>query len=496
MKSIRIANLRSIKDTGKIDLKTITLLVGKNGSGKSTFLRLFPLLRQSVEARTHAPILWYGQYVDYGGFQKAIKRNSESHEIIFEFICTIPKGPGVFPWFFSECITVMVAIKFVSDSKNGKTYVGGINLDFNEDNIVIEIDKSDKLSRFDVNNLDIIKSAHEEFLISLPAKIIPSFQSKKLADKWPEGLMYKPDPSKLDPVITSVLLDTIKPFFHDKSKCKGIFMSGIERKELFLNRMQKMKSDPVWKRKVAEFTTSDPDFNKIRNLFLASLVPGLLVSLDNYLSEMVRHVSYIAPVRASTERYYREQELAIDEVDHRGLNLATFLRGMTDTEQNIFRVWTRKNMGLEVYSRHTGSHIALTLVESGSEHEYNLADMGFGFSQILPAIVQLWAMTERPHKEPETLSEEIAEPVPKIFSVEQPELHLHPGYQAKVADMLIAAVAAAKKSNTDIRLIVETHSEVIINRIGNQIAAGKIDHDDVNVVIFEKQGPDDDTEVS
>ncbi len=273
-------------------------------------------------------------------------------------------------------------------------------------------------------------------------------------------------------------------------------MLGIERKELFLNRMQKMESDPVWKRKVAEFTTSNPDFNKIRNLFLASLAPGLLVSLDNYLAGIVRHVSYIAPVRASTERYYREQELAIDEVDHRGLNLATFLRGMTDTEQNIFRVWTRKNMGLEIYSRHTGSHIALTLVESGSEHEYNLADMGFGFSQILPAIVQLWAMTERPHKEPETLLDDIAEPVPKIFSVEQPELHLHPGYQAKVADMLIATVAAAKKSNTDIRLIVETHSEAIVNRIGNQIAAGKIDHDDVNVVIFEKQGPDDDTEVS
>ena len=49
MQSIEIKNLRSLKDTGRVELKPITLLVGANSSGKSTFLRTFPLLKQGLK---------------------------------------------------------------------------------------------------------------------------------------------------------------------------------------------------------------------------------------------------------------------------------------------------------------------------------------------------------------------------------------------------------------------------------------------------------------
>ena len=54
MRSIRLKNFRSFEDTGRIELKPITILVGANSSGKSSFLRFFPLLRQTVEAMTRA----------------------------------------------------------------------------------------------------------------------------------------------------------------------------------------------------------------------------------------------------------------------------------------------------------------------------------------------------------------------------------------------------------------------------------------------------------
>ncbi|MFI9653097.1 AAA family ATPase, partial [Guyparkeria halopsychrophila] len=60
MKSVRIQNLRALHDTDDIDLRPLTICVGKNSSGKSSFARFFPLLRQSVEQRTTGPILWYG----------------------------------------------------------------------------------------------------------------------------------------------------------------------------------------------------------------------------------------------------------------------------------------------------------------------------------------------------------------------------------------------------------------------------------------------------
>ncbi len=63
MDAIRIENLRSLGDTGLVQLRPITLLVGQNSSGKSTFLRSFPLLRQSVDANVSGPILWWGDLV-------------------------------------------------------------------------------------------------------------------------------------------------------------------------------------------------------------------------------------------------------------------------------------------------------------------------------------------------------------------------------------------------------------------------------------------------
>lgn len=55
MKSIEIKNMRCLKDTGIIELPPITILVGENSSGKSTFLRSFPLLKQSFRKRKMAP---------------------------------------------------------------------------------------------------------------------------------------------------------------------------------------------------------------------------------------------------------------------------------------------------------------------------------------------------------------------------------------------------------------------------------------------------------
>ncbi|MBF0428109.1 MAG: AAA family ATPase, partial [Magnetococcales bacterium] len=52
MEMIQLKNLKNLTDTGEISLKPLTVLVGKNGSGKSSFLRFFPLLKQSAERKT------------------------------------------------------------------------------------------------------------------------------------------------------------------------------------------------------------------------------------------------------------------------------------------------------------------------------------------------------------------------------------------------------------------------------------------------------------
>ena len=49
IESVKIKNLRSLIDTGFINIKKINILLGANSSGKSTFLRSFPLFTQSVK---------------------------------------------------------------------------------------------------------------------------------------------------------------------------------------------------------------------------------------------------------------------------------------------------------------------------------------------------------------------------------------------------------------------------------------------------------------
>ena len=91
LSKLRIRNLRSIIDTNEIELKPITILVGKNSSGKSTFARSFPLLRQSIEEKTRGPILWYGRYVDFGDYHTSLSRSATSNEICFEFHLSYPE---------------------------------------------------------------------------------------------------------------------------------------------------------------------------------------------------------------------------------------------------------------------------------------------------------------------------------------------------------------------------------------------------------------------
>ena len=117
----------------------------------------------------------------------------------------------------------------------------------------------------------------------------------------------------------------------------------------------------------------------------------------------------------------------------------------------------------------------------GSKEAYNLADMGFGFSQVMPILVQIWSILNRTQK-----GQSGAIATPFICVIEQPELHLHPRFQAKLAEILVRAALAAKKADIDLYLLLETHSEVIVNKIGLLTAAKVINKEDSSIVLFSK----------
>jgi predicted ATPase len=112
----------------------------------------------------------------------------------------------------------------------------------------------------------------------------------------------------------------------------------------------------------------------------------------------------------------------------------------------------------------------------GSRRQVNLADVGFGVSQVLPVLVQL-LYVERDA----TL----------IF--EQPELHLHPRVQSELADLFIETIQMRQDGEPrGIQCLVESHSEHFLRRLQRRIAEGKLAPDQT-ALYFCKPGPDGST---
>jgi len=103
IKAIRLKNFIAFEDTDWIELRPITLLFGRNSSGKSVIIRALRLLRQSL---THSPASSPFAYsvengVDVGHFfnmahgqDKMPYKNCEK-KVSFGFRCTVPEKNAV-----------------------------------------------------------------------------------------------------------------------------------------------------------------------------------------------------------------------------------------------------------------------------------------------------------------------------------------------------------------------------------------------------------------
>jgi len=67
-----------------------------------------------------------------------------------------------------------------------------------------------------------------------------------------------------------------------------------------------------------------------------------------------------------------------------------------------------------------------------------------------------------------------------VIVIDKPENSLHPRLQATLADLFVAVAALGKK------LIIETHSEPLISRLGELVSEGKLDRKDCSVLLFHK----------
>ena len=95
----------------------------------------------------------------------------------------------------------------------------------------------------------------------------------------------------------------------------------------------------------------------------------------------------------------------------------------------------------------------------------NLIDVGYGVSQVLPVITELFRDDETP-----------------MFLLQQPEVHLHPSAQAALGS-LFCQIAGNRR-----QLVIETHSDHLLDRVRMDVRDGKtkLKPDDVSILFFER----------
>ena len=130
--------------------------------------------------------------------------------------------------------------------------------------------------------------------------------------------------------------------------------------------------------------------------------------------------------------------------------------------------WEREispRVGIKVEKKSTGYEIKYEY-KGGSDNppikDIKTKNVGFGISYSLPVVVAL--LSAKPGA---------------LLIIENPEAHLHPRGQSKLAELMTLA------AQSGVQIFVETHSDHIFNGIRKAISQKKIDKDKIKVHFFE-----------
>ena len=431
LKAIKLENYKCFKDE-TIDIAPLTVLCGVNSSGKSSILKSLLMMKQTVEKDTpYNKLAFSGKYVDNGYFDDIInitcKDNCNSSFTISNvFVLNNFNGienrqdiasfkelkkmyyfiKNINSFEISHSVTVK---KITKEQKTNPflVYIGN-NMVVNCKITIYPKDKNDKIINKSVGAVEITKVGNTEqqyyinyFNIPCNGKMVSIFQKNyrcycyfnniKLTNIYQENMNMDIIEAK----------STILSFFNIASMQYGGF-----------DFIAPLRQAPMRNYII------NGDVNSVG--IAGEDTPILLAKLkDN-----TRIKDIPSPHLEGNEYHINFQPIRSQNV--------TFLQHIQEW-MNYFdlgKIDIKGDFGL----------LSLNI------NNHNIADVGFGVSQILPIIVQGIHM----QKDASLL-------------LEQPEIHLHPQMQMRMADLLLAL------ASTERNVIVETHSDHIINRLVHRI---------------------------
>ena len=409
IKSLRIQNFKGWKDTGEIQFAPITLFLGSNSSGKSSIGQFLMLLKQSSTSADRQNVLFLGDsnsFVELGGPIDMLYMHDKNNILDFEYQWTLPK---------QTLLTLADTSADLSIPINSIKFHGQVGI-HEKDGQYLEVEKMEYAVFHDqgikqtisLNRVEKASSARAYKASATPTKLV-----RASGRPWEIPNPYR--------------------FYGFPDEMLTYF-------------------------KNAWYTTQ---LNAAQEQFFAS-------------------INYIGPLRNRGERHYRWTGYAPANVGVDGKDTILALLA-SNSQKRLYNFIPKqplstletvvakslKKMGLiEEFKIQKISDdrqdYDVKVMPKGSNTMTDIPDVGFGISQILPVIVQLYYA-----------------PANSIIIMEQPELHLHPSAQSALADIMIEAISAREDAKPrNIQLIVETHSEHLLRRFQRRLAEKEISEKD------------------
>lgn len=431
LKSIELEKYKSFKENTPIELAPLTLLCGVNSSGKSSILKSLLMMKQTIEKEsTYNKLSFIGNYVDNGYFDDIVNFDCKDDNFF-----TIQNE-------FTLC-------KYNSSDKKRQDMVA-----FKEFNkLYSPIIGKGKISKFIIKHyVKVEKSLHQGLLSYI--------DNNNVTETRIEIKVYNKEDNELEEFNGYINLRKV---------------SGREYTLTYSRIPDKLRlaTSPLAKNNYICYFNNIKLINIFKDGGISSSVLDVkptIMQLFNTVSSLYTGIKFLAPLRQFPSRFYTITG-DVDSVGIYGENAPVLLAKLQNEYSN-----TDISTPLKVDSE-TGTTFILSnylddttlfieqvqnwldyldigrLKVEGPNGQisvkfsgHNISDVGFGISQVLPIIVQGLSMQKD-----------------QLLLLEQPEIHLHPKMQMRIADFLISL------AHSERNLIVETHSDHIINRIVRRV---------------------------
>lgn len=213
---------------------------------------------------------------------------------------------------------------------------------------------------------------------------------------------------------------------------------------------------------------------KLKDEILLTYV--ILVKLENTLVEFSNKLIYMESLRTD---FLRSQDIAeykkstsVGSRGQRTLDTLIEINRCCDEDCKVKHKKARIDYWLDEFD--LGEKIEVKQLDNGKysimiRNKYleiynNILDVGIGTSQILPIII-----------------ESVNSKNESLVIIEEPETHIHPKAQAKLADLFVGCANADNK-----KFMIETHSIFLVTQLQILVASGAIAAEDVKVYYFDQ----------